>query len=137
MVGPISTSTSCSATNAAYSGGRDVYGVSGWSEGDLMAAALPDSTHQIITAEGFRKTLAWKLNGFISEEQISLGLSAFGMPGASAYGGLCKVLRPNKGKGEVLYLSAASGAHRERFQRVWQLYYMCQQCRKTSSGAGR
>lgn len=58
--------------------------------------------------ETFTKTIVWKLTGFITENEISLGVGILGMPGSTAYGGLIDVLRPNKG--ETIFISAAAGA---------------------------
>jgi len=80
---------------------------SGWIEGDLIGGSFPFSTVQIITKEQIEKTMAWKLTGFITEEQLSWGIGVMGMPGSTAYGGLLDVLRPQKG--ETLFVSAAAG----------------------------
>ena len=44
----------------------------------------------------------------LTEANLSLAISIFGMPGAAAYGGLKDVLAPKKG--EVLWVSGANGA---------------------------
>ena len=44
----------------------------------------------------------------MTADTISLGIGLLGMPGATAYGGLLDVLRPNAG--ETIFISAASGA---------------------------
>jgi NADPH-dependent curcumin reductase CurA len=49
-----------------------------------------------------------KLTGLLDESEITLGLGLIGMPGATAYGGLLDILRPNEG--ETIFISAASGA---------------------------
>lgn len=81
---------------------------SAWVVGDLIGAALPFSTVQIIKKDTFSKTASWKLTGLIEEKDISLGVGILGMPGATAYGGLIDVLRPLNG--ETIFISAASGA---------------------------
>lgn len=59
-----------------------------WQANDLFGAALPFSTYQIVSVEGLGKTYMWKLTDIITEEHISLGIGAFGMPGATVFGGL-------------------------------------------------
>jgi NADPH-dependent curcumin reductase CurA len=83
-------------------------GNSKWVEGDLFGAHLPFTTVQLLTGATLAKTLIWKLTDLIGEDQISLSIGILGMPGATAYGGLTDVLRPNKG--ETIFISAASGA---------------------------
>lgn len=78
-----------------------------WVEGDFFGTHSQFSTVQIVSEEaskGFRK-LSNLIEG---ESQISLGVGVLGMPGATAYGGLLDVLRPNAG--ETIFISAAAGA---------------------------
>lgn len=79
-----------------------------WVEGDLFGAHLPFTTIQLLTGAQLAETLMWKLTDKISEDQISYSIGVLGMPGATAYGGLVDVLRPNNG--ETIFISAASGA---------------------------
>ena len=79
-----------------------------WAAGDLFGASLPLCTLQVVTAEGLGKTVMWRLTGLCSEGELSLGVGLLGMPGATAWGGLLKVLRPEKG--QALLVTAASGA---------------------------
>jgi NADPH-dependent curcumin reductase CurA len=48
------------------------------------------------------------LTDYITEDKISYGIGVLGMPGATAYGGLCDTLRPLQG--ETIFVSAAAGA---------------------------
>lgn len=77
-----------------------------WVEGDLFGGNLPFSTHQILSAASVASI--WKLSEFIDESDISAGIGILGMPGATAFGGLCDVLRPEPG--ETIFVSAAAGA---------------------------
>jgi len=77
-----------------------------WVEGDLFGGTLPFSTHQVLSTESVAKI--WKLSEFIDESDISAGIGILGMPGATAFGGLCDVLRPEPG--ETIFISAAAGA---------------------------
>ena len=79
-----------------------------WQAGDLLGASLPLCTLQVVSAEALARTVCWKLTGLCSEAELSLGVGLLGMPGATAWGGLLKVLRPEKG--QALLVSAASGA---------------------------
>jgi len=81
---------------------------SNFKEGDLVGGSLPFSSYQILTQEDGKKI--WKLTGLIEEKDISQAIGVLGMPGSTAYGGLIDILRPNKDKGEVIFVSAASGA---------------------------
>ena len=77
-----------------------------WKVGDLFGAELPYTDVQAVPAskaKAFRR-----LTGLISEDQISLGVGALGMPGSTAYGGLIDILKPQKG--ETLWVSGAAGA---------------------------
>jgi NADPH-dependent curcumin reductase CurA len=79
-----------------------------WSAGDLFGGSFPLSTLQVVSAEALAKTVMWKLSGLCSEEELSLGVGLLGMPGATAWGGLLKVLRPEAG--QTVLVTAASGA---------------------------
>jgi len=75
-----------------------------WKANDLFGARLDLSTFQHIKdVKGF-----WKLTEYLTEEEISLGIGAMGMPGSTAYGGLLDILKPEKG--QTVFISAASGA---------------------------
>ena len=77
-----------------------------WKVGDLFGAELPYTDVQAVPAwkaKAFRR-----LTGLISEDQISLGVGALGMPGSTAYGGLIDILKPQNG--ETLWVSGAAGA---------------------------
>lgn len=77
-----------------------------WKIGDLFGAELPYTDVQAVSA---RKVKSFRrLTGLISEDQISLGIGALGMPGSTAYGGLIDILKPKKG--ETLWVSGAAGA---------------------------
>lgn len=82
--------------------------IEGWTKGDLFGGALPFSTLQIVTSTSLKKTAFWKLTDVITEDELSYGIGALGMPGATAWGGLVDVLRPLKD--ETLLITAASGA---------------------------
>ena len=79
-----------------------------WGVGDLFGSRLPFSTYQILTPEILASTVTWKLTDLISESEISLSIGVLGMPGATAYGGVVDVRRPNAG--ETIFISAAAGA---------------------------
>jgi NADPH-dependent curcumin reductase CurA len=82
-----------------------------WAAGDFFGGHLPFTTVQRLDAATLAKTSIWKLTGLpleVDRENISLGIGALGMPGATAYGGLIDVLRPKAG--ETLWVSAAGGA---------------------------
>ncbi len=76
----------------------------------LWGLVLPFQSLQIVAEEALSgpTTVAWDLTPYLTEENISLGVGALGMPGATAWGGLFDVLKPKKG--EVLFVSAATGA---------------------------
>lgn len=76
-----------------------------WAVGDLFGCHLPLSTVQVVDLS---KAQPWRLTGFISEDEISLGVGILGMPGATAYGGLIDVLKPVEG--QTLWVSGAAGA---------------------------
>ena len=76
--------------------------------GDLIGVSANFSTLQILSKETLAATLSWKLPDMVTEENISLGVGALGMPGSTAYGGFIDVLRPKKG--QTIFVSAASGA---------------------------
>jgi NADPH-dependent curcumin reductase CurA len=83
---------------AGYVSGRVLESaVSGWAAGDLFGASLPYVDVQAISAEQLKRIQMWKLTDLIEEVDISHGIGAMGMPGATAYGGLIDVLRPNQG----------------------------------------
>jgi len=75
-------------------------------EGNFYGGYLPYQTLQKLSAKQLGGM--WNLTDFVTKETISLGCGVLGMPGATAYGGLLKVLRPKKG--DTLFVSAASGA---------------------------
>mmetsp|Transcript_37970 Transcript_37970/g.118468 ORF Transcript_37970/g.118468 Transcript_37970/m.118468 type:complete len:346 (+) Transcript_37970:72-1109(+) len=79
-----------------------------WKAGDLFGAMLPFTTVQAVSAAELKASQFRKLTGLISEADISLGVGALGMPGATAYGGFIGVLRPQVG--ETLWVSGAAGA---------------------------
>jgi len=91
-----------------------------YAKGDLVGCSANFSTLQILSAEAIAATLIWKLPDMVTEENVSLGVGALGMPGSTAYGGLIDVLRPTKAKEadeadqtqqkQTLFVSAASGA---------------------------
>ena len=80
-----------------------------WIAGDRFGANLPFSTVQ---RAKLGRTIAWKLTDVVSEAEISLGLGIFGMPGATAYGGVTDILRPSTKPGakEIILVSGAAGA---------------------------
>ena len=78
-----------------------------WPVGSLIGASLPFSTVQVVTTEQLAATLAWDLTPYLTEDQLSIGISVLGMPGATAYGGLKDVLQPEKG--QTLFVSSAAG----------------------------
>jgi NADPH-dependent curcumin reductase len=79
-----------------------------WVAGDLFGASLPLTTIQVVTPAILSRTVFWKLTGFCTEDKLSLGVGVLGMPGATAWGGLLKILRPVAS--QVLLVTAASGA---------------------------
>jgi NADPH-dependent curcumin reductase CurA len=79
-----------------------------WAVGDLFGGNLPFSTVQTLSADELKASMLWKLNGVLSEEELTLGLGLLGMPGSTAYGGLFDVLAAKEG--ETIFVSAASGA---------------------------
>jgi NADPH-dependent curcumin reductase CurA len=79
-----------------------------WAAGDLFGANLPFTTVQLLTPAHLAASPMWKLNGLCAEGELHLGLGALGMPGATAWGGLVDVLRPEAG--QTLLVTAASGA---------------------------
>ena len=73
-----------------------------WVTGDLFGAALSFTTIQVITAEHLALVPMWKLTGYVGEDKMTYGLGVFGMPGATAYGGLIDgKLVPGVGVGQV------------------------------------
>lgn len=101
-----------------------------WKAGDLFGASLPFTTVQVVTAEALANTVSWSLTDHITEDQISLGIGVLGMPGATAWGGTCDILRPNKG--ETLFVSAATGAVGSLVGQIGKHVYGC----KTIASAG-
>lgn len=82
-----------------------------WAPGDFFGANLPFCTVQALPAAGVAGLRRLSgLPGFRGAEDVSLGIGALGMPGATAYGGLIDVLRPTGGGAEVLLVTAATGA---------------------------
>ena len=79
-----------------------------WAAGDLFGANLPFITVQVLTPPLLAATAMWRLNGLCAEADLHLGVGALGMPGATAWGGLVDVLRPEAG--QTLLITAASGA---------------------------
>ena len=82
-----------------------------WRAGDVFGAHLPFATVQALPAAalGALRRLSG-LPGVRGAEDAALGIGALGMPGATAYGGLIDVLRPSGAGGEVLLVTAATGA---------------------------
>lgn len=71
-------------TMAGYVSGRVLESaVSDWAAGDLFGASLPYADVQAISADRLAKTQIWKLTGLIDEVDISHGIGAMGMPGAT------------------------------------------------------
>jgi len=92
---------------------------SAWAVDDFIGGAMDFSTVQILAPARLNATIVWKLTGYVDASNISLGIGALGMPGATAYGGLCDVLRPKKSAAvggeatqspETLFVSSAAGA---------------------------
>lgn len=79
-----------------------------WSVGDLLGAHLPFATVQVVPEALVKAVPMWKLTGIVSEDDISQGIGALGMPGATAYGGFLDVLQPKEG--QTLFVSGAAGA---------------------------
>ena len=50
-----------------------------WSVGDLFGAALPFQTYVVVTAEQLKKNPMRKLNKYISESELSLGIGLLGI----------------------------------------------------------
>ena len=96
-----------------------------WQEGDFIGGAMDFATVQVLTRERLASTIVWKLTGYVDEESVSLGVGALGMPGATAYGGLVDVLRPQKGKGETLFVSSAAGAVGSLVGQIAKSVYGC------------
>eukprot|EP00035_Acanthoeca_spectabilis_P023443 m.449387 g.449387 ORF g.449387 m.449387 type:complete len:352 (-) comp19811_c0_seq1:71-1126(-) len=80
---------------------------SNWKDGDMFGGSLPFCTVQVVKAAAVAGL--WNL-GKLPRDKASLGVGVLGMPGSTAYGGLFGVLRPNKEKKEVLWVSGAGGA---------------------------
>jgi NADPH-dependent curcumin reductase len=79
-----------------------------WAVGDLWGGRLPLITEQFVSAARLATGEVWRLTGLVDEAHISYGIGVLGMPGATAYGGVVDVLRPNAG--DTLFVSAAAGA---------------------------
>lgn len=86
-----------------------------WHPGDFLGTSAPFTTVQVLSEEHLNG-LVWRLTGLVDETNASRGVGILGMPGATAYGGFQDVLRPKRpnkkgeANGEVLFVSAASGA---------------------------
>jgi NADPH-dependent curcumin reductase CurA len=96
---------------------------SDWKVGDLIGTRLPFSTVQVLNKELLAPSVSRNLTGIIPEENISYGIGILGMPGATAYGGLIDVLKPKAG--EVLFISAASGAVGGLVGMIAKQFYGC------------
>jgi NADPH-dependent curcumin reductase CurA len=81
-----------------------------FAKGSLWGASLPFQTLLLVPAAVLDnpKVVLFELTKYVSEEQISLGVGALGMPGATAWGGFFDVLKPQKG--ETILVSAVTGA---------------------------
>lgn len=76
--------------------------------GMLLGMNALFQTHQVLDAEMLKLTVWWDLTAFLTKENISLGVGAMGMPGATAWGGFLDVIKPKAG--ETIFVSAATGA---------------------------
>ena len=109
---------------AGYVSGRVLKSaVDDWVAGDLFGASLPYVDVQALSAEQLKNTQIWKLTGLIEEADISHGIGAMGMPGATAYGGLIDVLRPNHG--DTIWVSGAAGAVGSMVGQIAKNVYGC------------
>ena len=77
-------------------------------KGMFFGASLPFQTVQRLSDGAMLKTVSWNLSSYVTRETVSHGIGVLGMPGATVYGGLLKVLRPKEG--ETIFISGAAGA---------------------------
>lgn len=105
---------SAGAVVSGYAAGRIVESNNGnWPVGALFGAYCPFTTpatfNKLQVAAFFNVTpYCGEGNGVEKPLPLSLAVGVLGMPGATAYGGLLKVLAAKKD--EILFVSAASGA---------------------------
>jgi len=104
---------------------------SNWVAGDLLGAALPFTTVQVVPAAVLDNADVpkWKLTGHLTEDEISKGVGVLGMPGSTAYGGLIDVLRPKAKTDpeavETIFVSSASGAVGSMVGQIAKNVYGC------------
>ena len=67
-----------------------------------------------------------KLTGLVEPNQISHGIGAMGLTGATAYGGLIDVLRPSAG--ETIWISGACGAVGSLVGQIAKNVFGCKVC---------
>eukprot|EP00494_Astrolonche_serrata_P030024 UN30291 len=81
-----------------------------FSVGTLVGLNCPLVT-KLKISEDSKTIMVWPLPSDLKEDEVSWGLSILGMPGATAYGGLIDVLKPEKDKkDQVIWVSSAAGA---------------------------